>query len=94
MSTGGITDALIEQVTTIVTQAGASPASIAALREAFPGVHFTYCLDDEIGVGIDAFRETEGCNLYLVDGSEHCVSFTSSLDKATGLVLAEVCDEP
>jgi len=94
MSRRGITDALIEQVTTIVTQAGASPASIAALREAFPGVHFTYCLDDEIGVGIDAFRETEGCNLYLVDGSAHCVSFTSRLDKATGLVLAEVRDEP
>lgn len=94
MTTEKITDALVDQVTKIINQAGASPASIAALRDAFPGIHFTYCLDDEIGVGIDAFRETDGFNLYLVDGSEHCVSFTSNLASATGLVLAEVCDEP
>jgi hypothetical protein len=94
MTAAKITDRLVDQVTSIITQAGASPASIAALRDAFPGIHFTYCLDDEIGVGIDAFREADGFNLYLVDGSAHCVTFTSSLDKATGLVLAEVSDEP
>jgi len=94
MPTEEFTETLLDQITTIITRAGVSTASIAALRDAFPGIHFTYCLDDDIGAGINAFREADGFNLYLIDGSEHCIRFTSSLESATGLVLAEVSDEP
>lgn len=88
-----ITDAFLDQVTTIITRAGLTADSVAALREAFPDVHFTQCLDDDIGVGIDPCREADGFNLYLITGVEHCISFTRSQEGATGLVLAEVTDE-
>ncbi|NBB73370.1 MAG: hypothetical protein GVY35_06780 [Bacteroidetes bacterium] len=88
-----ITDDFLDQVTTIITRAGLTADSVAALRDAFPDVHFTHCLDDDIGAGIDPYREADGFNLYLITGAEHCISFTRSQDGATGLVLAEVTDE-
>lgn len=88
-----ITDEFLDQVSTIVTRAGLSAESVAALREAFPDLHFTYCLDDDIGAGIEPERESDGFNVYLINGSEHCIRFTRDLDSATGLVLAEVTDD-
>jgi hypothetical protein len=87
-----ISHQLIDQVIAIITRAGASTESVAALREAFPDLHFTYCLDDEIGAGIAPLREADGFNLYLVDGRNHCLTFTSDIDAATGMVLAEVTE--
>ncbi|ESQ09939.1 MAG TPA: hypothetical protein DDY14_07370 [Chromatiaceae bacterium] len=87
-----ITDQLLDQISTIISRAGLSTESIAALREAFPEQHFTYCSDDDIGEAIEPCREAEGFNIYLIDGSQHCVSFTRNQETATGLVLAEVGD--
>jgi len=94
MTTEKITDALLDQIATIITRAGVSMESTAALRDAFPDIHFTHCLDDDIGAGINPFREADGFNIYLINGSEHCITFTRGLESATGLVLAEVSDEP
>jgi hypothetical protein len=88
-----ITDQLLDQVTTIVERAGLSADSVAALRDAFPDVHFTHCLDEDIGAHINPYREAEGFNLYLITGAEHCISFTRDQEGATGLVLAEVEDD-
>lgn len=88
-----LTDEFLDQITTIVTRAGLTPDSVAALRQAFPDVHFTHCLDDDIGAGIDPYREADGFNLYLITGAEHCISFTRSQEGATGLVLAEVTED-
>jgi hypothetical protein len=88
-----ITEQLVNQVATILARAGLSAESVAALRDAFPEMHFTHCLDDDIGAGIAPYRETDDFNLYLIDGSEHCIRFTRSLEGATGLVLAEVEDD-
>jgi hypothetical protein len=89
-----ITDQFLDQVQTVIERAGLSGESIAALRQAFPDVHFTHCLDDDIGAHIEPYREADGFNLYLVNGAEHCISFTRSQESATGLVLAEVEEEP
>jgi hypothetical protein len=88
-----ITDALIDQIAIVVQRAGLSGQSVAALRDAFPGIHFTHCLDDDIGAGIHPFREADGFNLYLVDGSANCICFTCDPEGATGLVLAELSDD-
>jgi hypothetical protein len=88
-----ITPTFLDQIETIISRAGLSTESVMALREAFPDHHFTHCLDDDISAGIKPIRESEGFNLYLIDGSEHCLRFTRDLDNATGLVLAEVSDE-
>ncbi|MBK5939893.1 DUF6129 family protein [Halochromatium roseum] len=88
-----ITPVFLDQIETIVSRAGLSADSVAALRDAFPDHHFTHCLDDDISAGIEPVRESAGFNLYLIDASEHCLRFTRDLDSATGLVLAEVSDE-
>lgn len=87
-----ISEQFLEQVAAIISRAGASTESVAALRAAFPDLHFTYCLDDEIGAGVAPFRKADGCNLYLVDGRNHCLQFTRDLEVATGLVLAEITE--
>lgn len=85
-----ITTNLLDRIETIISRAGLSNDSVAALREALPEHHFTYCLDDDISAGIEPVRESEGFNLYLIDASEHCLRFTRDLSSATGLVLAEL----
>jgi hypothetical protein len=85
-----INDELIDQIVTILSRAGLTDASVAALRDAFPALHFTHCLDDDIGAGIEPAREAERFNLYLVDGRSHCMTFTRDPDAATGLVLADI----
>lgn len=83
----------VEQVGLILERAGLSEQTVAALRESFQGMHFTYCLDDDIGTGVGVappVREAEGFRIYLVDGRSHCLRLTADLESATGLVLAQV----
>lgn len=82
----------LDQVAAIVTGAGLNEQTLAALRETFADLHFTYCMDQDIGVG-SPVREADGFNLYLVDGRGHCMQFTTDAEAATGLVLAEVDDQ-
>lgn len=85
-----IDEPFLDGVLRIVERAGLSSESVAALRDAFPALHFTYCQDDDIGAGIAPVRSGAGVNLYLVDGRDHCMRFTIDPAHATGLVLAEV----
>lgn len=84
-----ITPEVIDQIFALVTDHGLDDSAVSKLRESWPGIHFTYCSDDDV-VGPKPVRESEGFNIYLVDGREHCLKFTSDLQSATGLVLAEV----
>ena len=68
---------------------GLSEQTLATLRSGHPGVHFTYCMDDDVGVQ-EPYLSRPGFNVYLVDGREHCMKFASDIAHATGLVLAEV----
>lgn len=63
-----------------------------ALRVAFPDMHFTFCLDDDV-VSDFPVSELSGFNLYLVDSSNHCLALTRDLEQATGLVVAELDDD-
>lgn len=88
-----ITEERVEQVVRVVERAGLNDRTLSALRESFRPIHFTHCLDDDIGAGIGAplpIRSTDAFNLYLVDGQAQCIRFTSDLAAATGLVLAEL----
>jgi len=83
----------IDQVVQVVARAGLNDQTLSALREAFRPIHFTYCMDDDIGTGIGApvpVRTTDTFNLYLIDGQAHCMRFTADPDVATGLVLAQL----
>ncbi|MEW8659731.1 MAG: DUF6129 family protein [Candidatus Thiodiazotropha endolucinida] len=61
------------------------------LRKRYGDIHFTYCMDDDV-IGARPVYEHAGFNLYLVDSSNHCLSFTQDMAVASGLVVAEIED--
>ena len=65
---------------------------VTSLRAAYPDIHFTYCLDDDITSGKPVI-ENDSFNIYLIDGREHCLCLTNDYDVATGVVIAEVIDD-
>ncbi|MCK7578382.1 MAG: DUF6129 family protein [Chromatiales bacterium] len=79
----------IERIAEIVRRAGLNDQTLAILREHFSDLHFSRCLDDELGVA-EPFLADEDFNLYLVDGRAHCLQLTRDPECATGLLLAEV----
>ena len=82
----------IDQVGRLVAAQGLDEGAVSALRQAFPDLHFTWCMDDEV-YGAPPVRALPGFNIYLVDGRDHCMRFTADADAATGLVLATREDE-
>ena len=68
---------------------GVDDATVSTLRQQYPGIHFTYCLDDDLPNNQPVI-EASGFNLYLVDGREHCLCLTNDFNIATGIVLAEI----
>ena len=79
----------LDQVTEIVQRAGLCGQTLSALRETFTDMHLTYCMDQDIGGG-QPIRRGPGFNIYLVDGRNYCLQFTTDLEAATGIVLAEL----
>lgn len=65
---------------------------VSALRGEYPGIHFTYCMDDDIPNNTPVL-ESESFNIYLVDGREHCLCLTNNHENATGIVIAEVIED-
>ena len=82
----------LDQVARIVERAGLDEQTLGALREAFTDVHLTYCMDDDIAI-VEPVVRTRGFNMYLVDGRGHCIRFTTELESATGIVLAEIDED-
>ncbi len=82
----------VEAIADEVQGCGLSEQSLIALRASHPDIHFTYCMDDDVGV-LNPYLSRPGFNIYLVDGREHCMKFTGEIGHATGLVLAEVLED-
>ncbi|MDR1936373.1 MAG: DUF6129 family protein [Candidatus Accumulibacter sp.] len=60
-----------------------------ALRQAFPGVMFTECGEDDVPARLKPALETPGHFLFLfTNANGHCLEFTSDFDAATGIVVA------
>ena len=84
-----------EQLQTIARQISGQSLNesvIASLRTEFAGIHFTYCMDDDIPNHEPVFAGN-GFNLYLIDGREHCLCLTQNYEHATGIVVAEIIEE-
>ncbi len=82
-----INESLLEQIAAAVTRSSFDKAGRSAVQQ-FADIKLTYCLLDEMGPK-EPFCEYEGFALFLVGSSDHCLSLTSSLDDATGVVIAE-----
>ena len=83
----------LSAVATRAAELDLSEASVAHLRREWPGVHFTFCGEDDVPARLNPFRVGQRFNLYLVNNADHCVAFTSDLEIATGIVLATVSED-
>lgn len=84
-----------EQVTEIADWLSQQPLNqdtIQTLRQRYPQMHFSYCMDDDVGA-VEPIHQHSAFNLYLLDSSQHCLTFTQNLSAASGLLVAEVIDE-
>jgi hypothetical protein len=82
----------IQEIAAKVAAAGVAEDTVAMLRQQYPNIHFTYCMDDDI----PNHAPVAACatfNLYLVDGREHCLCLTHDYAAATGLAIAEILDD-
>lgn len=84
-----ITQAQVEDIGAFLTQQTVDESTVMELRQKFPDIHFTYCMDDDV-IAASPLHESETFNLYLIDSRNHCLSFTQELDIATGIVVAEI----
>lgn len=65
-------------------------AALSSLKQTWPDLRFTFCNDDDMPARMSPALRREKFNLYLVSGSEHCLSLTDDPLQAIGVVLAEV----
>jgi hypothetical protein len=86
-----ITKELAEEIAARIEASTPSEMLVAELRKAYPGIHFTYCMDDDVNA--TPFIQRPGFNLYLVGGKDHCPSLSCGPETASGLVLAEVLED-
>jgi hypothetical protein len=82
-----ITPRQLSDIAQWVETRGVDDAALSGLRQAYPDLHFTDCLDDDINDAEPALQGA-GINLYLVDSRQHCLRLTDDLQHASGVVLA------
>lgn len=67
--------------------------ALASLKSTWPDLRFTICNDDDMPARLPAALKRERFNLYLVNGSEHCLSLTDDPSQAIGVVVACVDED-
>lgn len=71
-------------------QSELNDTTLVALKKIWPDLRFTLCNDDDMPARFPPALKREKFNLYLVNGSEHCLSLTDDPLQAIGVVLAGV----
>lgn len=85
-----ITQDHLSAVSAIVERLGSGAAAVTELKQQWPALRFVACSDDDVPPHLPAAAEGSGYALYLIAGSEHCLSLTTDAENAIGLVVAEV----
>jgi hypothetical protein len=89
-----MTPELLEIVLRALAEGNARRPDIAtALQEAFPGLTFTLCDDNDIPSRLKPLATGEGFKLYGISTGGHCAALTSQLESASGLAIALTDDE-
>lgn len=89
-----ITPELIQTVSKTLAEGNARrPGVDRALREAFPGIAFTLCDDNDIPSRLTPLVTGEGFALYGIGNNGHCATLTSDPDSASGLAIALTDDD-
>lgn len=86
-----IVTATLEQIASAAdSMSELNDESLASLKKTWPDLRFTLCNDDDMPARLPPALKREKFNLYLVNGSEHCLSLTDDPANAIGVVLASV----
>jgi len=81
----------LEQIACAAASLGdLNEGALASLKSNWPDLRFTLCNDDDMPARLPPSLRRERFNLYLVGGSEHCLSLTDDPLHAIGVVLAQV----
>lgn len=84
----------IAHICTVLGNGGAARPDVdIALREAFPGIPFSVCSDNDIPSRIKPIACGEGFALYGINTSDHCAALTTDLDTAGGIAIALIDDD-
>jgi len=83
-----IDEAMLKDVAKIANSKPVDDTLKEELKQAFPGIRFTLCSEDDIHAGKPVL-EAEGFDIYLVGSSDHCLTLTNDFALATGVVIAE-----
>lgn len=84
-----ITREQLSQIGWLIDGEALSDSAMIGLRKQFPGIHFTFCMDDDVMTARPVL-EMKTVNLYLIDSSNHCLGFTQDMALASGVVVAEI----
>ena len=87
-----ISNSRLSQIVRQAEQHGMNGQLLSQLRNAYPDLHFTYCMNADV-ISTPPVEKRQAFNVYLVDGREHCLRLTTDYNVATGVVLAAVLDE-
>ncbi len=69
------------------------PGVDAELREAFPGIVFKVCDDNDIPSRLKPVASGEGFSLYAINTSGHCAQLTTQLEGAGGIAIGLTDDD-
>lgn len=81
----------LDEIGKLLSQRSVDESAVIELRQHYPDIHFTYCMDDDV-IAASPLHESDSFNLYLIDSRNHCLGFTQDLEVATGIVIAEIED--
>ena len=89
-----IVSATLEQIADSAAALGElNDEALASMKKTWPDLRFTLCNDDDMPARLPPALKREKFNLYLVNGSEHCLSLTDDPSQAIGVVLASVDED-
>jgi hypothetical protein len=81
----------LEQIASAAASLGQlNDEALLSLKKTWPDLRFTLCNDDDMPARLPPALKRDKFNLYLVNGSEHCLSLTDDPAQAIGVVLASV----
>jgi hypothetical protein len=86
----GLDQAMIDAIVDQLDLHGLDPDLLSEFRQSYSGVHFTYCMDDDVSVNAKPLISRPHYNIYLVNSSQHCSVLSNDLEAASGMVIAEV----
>jgi hypothetical protein len=77
----------LHAIDTLLASARADSRTLSSLRDLAPGLSATRCDATDIR-DETPFRKYESCDLFLLDGRDHCVRITNDPAAATGVIVA------